>query len=337
MIQDSSEINNGKSTSVVLSLPWLLGWASLTVMGPLVMAKVIYKTVQVIMSHLLDKERELYGKIVLLTGASSGLGKELAHSLYRRGCRLILASRNTDALEELKRNLIYQYNPPELHIPTVVRLDLEDLNSIPSFVESILKSHGHIDMLINNAGISYRGEIVTTEVSVDVKLMVVNYLAQVALTKAIVKSMIKRKSGHIVGVSSIQGKLAMPFRSCYSASKHALQSFFDCLRAEVDHHNIYVTVVSPGYIKTNLSMNAITGNGDVHGVMDKTTASGMLPKVVAEKIVKAIVNKDTEVLICPFLHKLIVCIRLCAPSLYFYIMKIRSWNTRKKELKEKQC
>lgn len=86
--------------------------------------------------------------------------------------------------------------------------------------------------------------------------------------------MILRKSGHIVNMSSVQGLLALPERSSYSASKHALQAFSDSLRAEVAQHNVYVTVASPGYVKTQLSVNALTGTGDAHGQMDEATEKG---------------------------------------------------------------
>lgn len=154
---------------------------------------------------------------------------------------------------------------PNTFPPVIVSLDLTDITSLPGKVAEILNIFGHIDILINNGGISVRSDIMSTAMDVDIKVMLVNYFGTVAMTKAVLPSMIERKEGKIVCVSSVQGKFAIPYRSSYTASKHALQAFCDSLRAEMDEHNVSVTVVSPGYINTSLSMNALTGNGKAYG------------------------------------------------------------------------
>lgn len=136
--------------------------------------------------------------------------------------------------------------------------------------------------------------------------------------------MIKRSSGHIVQVSSIQGLIGIPMRSAYAASKHAMQAFSDSLRAEVAEHNIHVTVVSPGYIKTQLSLNAVTGSGSSYGKLDKTTDQGATPEEVAEKIVKVVVQKKKEAVIAAFIPKIGVLLRYYCPSLFFYVMARRA-------------
>lgn len=161
--------------------------------------------------------------------------------------------------------VIYLQNVPNTFPPAIVSLDLTDITSLPDKVNEIIEKYGHIDILINNGGISVRSDIMSTAMDVDIKVMLVNYFGTVAMTKAVLPSMIKRKEGRIVCVSSVQGKFAIPYRSSYTASKHALQAFCDSLRAEMDEHNIQVTVVSPGYINTALSMNALTGNGKAYG------------------------------------------------------------------------
>ncbi|XP_076055635.1 dehydrogenase/reductase SDR family protein 7-like [Oratosquilla oratoria] len=313
-----------RTWSVFHSLPWLVGWVSLTVMGPWVAAKIIYQTCNLVLSWIFQKDEVLRGKVVFVTGASSGLGEALAHSLYKRGARLILAARNIEKLNEIKETLLKTYRPPEVHLPIVVKLDLEDLNSIDGIVQDLLNTVGHIDILINNAGISYRGTVDQTDISVDIKLMVVNYFGQVALTKAVLPSMKARKEGTIIAVSSIQGKLAIPFRSCYAASKHALQAFFDTLRAEVYDDNIKVSVISPGYIATNLSVNAVTSDGSNYGVMDPTTSSGTEPDKVAEQILNCLITGEEEILLCPFAHRLAVYLRNLMPSVIFSILKRRA-------------
>ncbi|CAL4099355.1 unnamed protein product, partial [Meganyctiphanes norvegica] len=312
------------SNSLWNSLPSVMGIVSLPVTAPINAAKFTYRTGTAAYGKLVGKERELCGKVVMITGASSGLGEALAHALYKRGCRLILAARNIKKLEEIKETLIKFYQPPEVYLPMVVKLDLENINGIPTVVKHILANTGKIDVLINNAGISYRGSSMDTDVSVDIKVMVVNYFGQIALTKAVLPDMLDRKSGHIVSIGSIQGKMAIPYRSCYTASKHALQAFFDTLRAEIADSNVKVTVVSPGYIATNLSVNAITSDGSLHGEMDATTASGMKPSYVAEKVVDSIIWKQEDVILAPLLHRLVICLRVLMPSLYRYIMRLRA-------------
>lgn len=136
---------------------------------------------------------------------------------------------------------------------------------MPDKVDEIEKIFGHIDILINNGGVSVRSDVLSTAMDVDIKVMLVNYFGTVALTKAVLPTMLKRKEGRIVCVSSVQGKFSLPHRSAYSASKHAMQAFCDSLRAEVAEHNVKVLCVSPGYINTALSLNALTGSGRSYG------------------------------------------------------------------------
>lgn len=136
--------------------------------------------------------------------------------------------------------------------------------------------------------------------------------------------MVKRKEGHIVNISSVQGLIALPERSAYSASKHALHAFSDSLRAEMDEHNIQVTVVSPGYVKTQLSVNAITGSGKAYGHMDPSIEQGYSSDYVAAKIVKALVEKRKEIVIATILPRIAIFLRKYLPSIYFYIMARRA-------------
>lgn len=136
--------------------------------------------------------------------------------------------------------------------------------------------------------------------------------------------MIKRKEGHVVFISSVQGLIALPERSAYSASKHALQAFADSLRAEIAQHNIHVSVISPGYVKTQLSENALTETGASYGQTDSTTEQGFSADYVAEKIVKAVVQKRKELVIATMVPKIAIFIRRFLPDLYFYIMAARA-------------
>uniref|UniRef100_A0A1B6EUP1 Ketoreductase domain-containing protein n=1 Tax=Cuerna arida TaxID=1464854 RepID=A0A1B6EUP1_9HEMI len=277
---------------------------------------------------------KLHGKVVLITGASSGLGESLAHVFYQAGCRVILAARREIQLERVKRELLASRMDKDVvtHPPIVMVLDLAKLEEIPEQVDKVLKIVGQVDILVNNAGISYRGEVLTTKVQVDQEVMLVNYISQVALIKALLPSMVLRKSGHIVAVSSVQGKIAIPYRSAYAASKHAMQAFCDTLRAEVAHHNVNVTVVSPGYIQTNLSLNAITGSGDKYGVVDENTAKGYEPLKVARSILLAVMRNQPELTIADVTPRVAVLLRTLLPSVYFYLMRNRALRLRQQAL-----
>ncbi|XP_034503293.1 dehydrogenase/reductase SDR family member 7B isoform X2 [Ailuropoda melanoleuca] len=204
-----------------------------------------------------------------------------------------------------------------------------DPGAIAAATAEILQCFGHVDVLINNAGISYRGAIVDTTTDVDKKVMETNYFGPVALTKALLPSMIKRRQGHIVAISSVQGKISIPFRSAYAASKHATQAFFDCLRAEMEQYEIEVTVISPGYIHTNLSLNAVTADGSTYGVMDKTTAQGRSPAEVARDVLAAVGKKKKDVILADLLPSLAIYLRTLAPGLFFRLMASRARKERK--------
>lgn len=143
--------------------------------------------------------------------------------------------------------------------------------------------------------------------------------------------MMERNSGQIVVISSVQGRIAIPFRSAYAASKHALQAFYDTLRAELINTNISVCVISPGYIKTNLSINALTGIGLKYGIMDETTLTGMEPEIVANSIKLSIIKNDKELLLSPVLPRIAIIIRVLFPNIYFYLMSNRAKRLYKSE------
>lgn len=269
------------------------------------------------------QHQSLKGRVVLITGASSGLGESLARVFYKYGCKVILCARRTEELNRVKEELIKSDIANEYE-PIVIKLDLSDISSLPSKVAEILKITKSIDILINNGGITSRSSILDTNIDVDKKIMEVNYFGTVALTKAILPSMIKQKSGNIAFMSSVQGFIAIPERSSYSASKHAMQAFADCLRAEIEKYKINVTVISPGYVKTKLSVNALTGSGEMYGKMDLNTMSGYSPDDVAKKTLDAIVLKQKEIVIAGFTPKLAIFLRHFAPFLYHYIMKLRA-------------
>lgn len=291
-------------------------------MLPLTVPRLILKIIGIF------KERRykecLPGKVVLITGASSGLGEALAHTFFLAGCKVVLAARRKEELDRVRRDLLALHTTVVTHSPVIIPLDLSDINSLPDKVKEILEIHGQIDVLINNGGVSVRSDCLSTAIDVDIKVMLVNYFGTVALSKACLPSMIKRKEGRIVCISSVQGKFSIPHRSAYGASKHALQAFCDSLRAEMAEHNVKVTLISPGYINTALSMNAFTGTGDKYGKQDPTTASGASPDTVAKRILKALLRDEDDITIAPIAPRVAYWIRHLCPPIYFWIMARRA-------------
>lgn len=230
-------------------------------------------------------------EIVWITGASSGIGEALAHALDRRGARLVLSSRREEALRRVRDACRH----PDRHL--VVPLDLAEPESLREAARRVLDEHGAVDVMVHNGGLSQRGLAEETDLAVDRRILEVDYLGAVALTKALLPSMLERGRGRFVVISSLVGKIGTPLRSGYSAAKHALHGFFDSLRAEVHDRGIRVTLVCPGFIRTQVSVNALTADGAPQGTMDRAQARGMGAEACARRIVRAVDRGRDEVLI----------------------------------------
>lgn len=229
-------------------------------------------------------------KVVWVTGASSGIGEALAKQLAKAGAKLILSARRTPELERVKKECgLDDQNG------LVLPLDLADSNTMNQKVKEAVNHFDRIDVLINNGGISQRSLIVDTDISVYQKLMDINYIGTVALTKEVLKIFISQQSGQFAVVSSLMGKFASPLRSGYCGVKHALHGFFDALRLEHQKDNIKVTIVCPGYISTDVSMNALTGSGEKQQTMDEKTAKGLSPEKCAQQICTALARGKKEI------------------------------------------
>jgi dehydrogenase/reductase SDR family protein 7B len=230
-------------------------------------------------------------KIVWITGASSGIGEALVYAYNAMGARLIISARNRDELFRVKSNCKDQIN---VH---VLSLDLADSAALPDKAADATRIYGNIDTLINSGGISQRSLAMDTDLATEQRLMDVNFWGTVILSKAVLPQMLDRGEGNIVCVSSLVGKFGTRFRSAYSASKHALHGYFDSLRIEINNPNVHILLACPGFIKTNVTINALTADGSAQGTMDDAQANGMAPAVCAQEIIKAIAAKKEEVYI----------------------------------------
>jgi short-subunit dehydrogenase len=229
--------------------------------------------------------------VVWITGASSGIGEALAYNYSAKGAKLIISARNRDELFRVKMAC---KNPALVH---VLSFDLENTEMLPQKAADAIRIFGRIDLLINSGGISQRSLAIDTTLATEERLMRINFWGTVALSKAVLPTMIAQGGGHIICISSLVGKFGTRLRSAYSASKHALHGYFDSLRSEVYDKNVHITIACPGYIKTNVTINALTADGTPQGTMDEAQANGMSPEACAAEIVKAIEQKKEEVYI----------------------------------------
>jgi short-subunit dehydrogenase len=236
---------------------------------------------------------ELKSKVIWLTGASSGIGEALAYELSRRGARLILSSRRKEELERVKGNCSSTAQADIRVLP----VDLEKPDTLQLSADAAIQIFGYIDILINNGGVSQRSLIAETALAVDRRIMEINFFGSVALTKYTLPYFIRQKHGHFVNITSITGKFGTQYRSAYAASKHALHGFFDALRSEHYKDNIRVTMICPGFIRTALTLSALTADGSPLNKMDAAQYKGKPADWCARKIVSAIEKNKEEVYI----------------------------------------
>lgn len=248
-------------------------------------------------------------KTIWITGASSGIGKSLAIALSKQQTKLILSSRNEKELNAVKNDCEHPENVK------ILPLDLENYNSLKAKVDEALGLFGGVDILFSNGGISQRSYAKDTSITVDKRIMDINYLGTVALSKALLPHFIEKNHGYFVVTTSIVGKIGTPLRSSYAASKHALHGFFDSLRAEVYNHNIKVTLACPGFVQTKISINALTGNGTAQNKLDTATKNGLTPEVFVKKLLYAVQHEKQEVYIGGFKEKLAVYVKRFFPKL----------------------
>jgi short-subunit dehydrogenase len=234
---------------------------------------------------------QLNNKIVWITGASSGIGEALAQRAAARGAKLILSSRRASELERVRSAL------PRPQDAAVLPVDLSRLDDADALATRAASHFGPIDILANNAGISQRTTTLDTGLPAYRQIMEVDFFAPVALTKALLPGWVARGSGHVVVVSSVFGHIAMARRSGYAAAKHALHGWYDCARIELEPQGVRFTLACPGFVRTNVSVNALGPGGLAYGKSDGDIDGGMDPVLCAEKIWHAVESNREEVLI----------------------------------------
>jgi len=257
--------------------------------------------------------------VVWITGASSGIGEALAKQYVKQGAQLVLSARRVTELERVKQSCIAQGAKAENIL--VLPLDLLEPDSMPEKVSQVLNAFTTIDVLINNAGISQRSLCLDTSLSTYKTLLDVDVFGQIALTKAVLPVMVKQGSGHMAVTSSVAGKVGVKWRTGYCAAKHAVMGFFDALRAEVAEHGIQVSTITPGFIKTDVSKNAVTAEGEKFGVDDDDIAAGMDVDKCAKIIVKKLNKGVKEIAVGEGLSMMALWLKRLSPGLVFSMVQ----------------
>jgi len=248
---------------------------------------------------------------IWITGASSGIGEALSIAFAKRGASIILSGRDKAKLETVKNRC----KNSKKHI--VVPFDIADAAQAKEAYETIKAKTEKVDWLINNAGISQRALIMETTEEIERKLMEIDYFAQTRLTRLVLPDMIAQGGGKIVMVSSVAGLLGTQYRGAYGAAKAAIHMWANSLRAELHDQGIEVATIFPGFIQTNISINALTGDGSAQGTMDDATNKGLTATAFAKQVVKALTKGEEYIIVAGNKEKLATRVnRLSPPKLY---------------------
>ena len=230
---------------------------------------------------------DLTGKVIWITGASSGIGEALARSASSDGTKLILSGRRVDALQSLAEELSAE--------TLVLPFEVTDYSALAGIVDQAWAWQGRVDVLVNNAGISQRCLAIDAKPEIYTELINIDLIAPIWLTQLQLSRMADAGGGHIVAISSVAGRIGAPLRTAYSAAKFGLIGYMDALRTEVDKpHNIKVTNILPGSVATDVSRNAITGDGSKRGKSDAVIDAGDDPMDCAAAIWQAVEENKPE-------------------------------------------
>ncbi|HTR31412.1 MAG TPA: SDR family NAD(P)-dependent oxidoreductase [Puia sp.] len=277
-------------------LAWALRWAIFQYFMP--SKKVMFNEIMDWMHLLIWRRRkglpaieQHRGRTCWITGASGGIGAELARQLNHSGARLILSARNAAGLEAVRNSCTY---PEKV---TILPCDMEKPEALAEAADRAWKTYHGIDYVYLNAGMAIRDMVLNTGLDMIQKVMNVNFFGNTVVTKSLLPRMIERGSGTFVVTSSICGRFGVPKLSAYSASKHALHGFYESLRSENEGQGIKVTMITSGLVRTDITVNALKGDGRPYARMQEAVANGISPVSAAKAIIRAVVAEKREVLV----------------------------------------
>ncbi|CAK6970636.1 LOW QUALITY PROTEIN: dehydrogenase/reductase (SDR family) member 7Cb [Scomber scombrus] len=299
-----------------MSLPSVMVWPLLIVVAAGVYY--IYNEIMRFMSKSLVRN-----KVVVITDAVSGVGTECAHLFHKGGARLILCGTSWDKLESLYDSLTNDANPRETFAPKLVILDFSDMDSMEEVVAEVVDCYGCVDVLICNSSVKMKAPVQSISLELDRNIMDINYFGPSTLAKGILPTMISRRCGHIILVNSIQGRLAIPFRSSYAASKHAAQAFFECLRAEVQEYGVIVSTVSHTYINASnprSNEKSAPKQSSLAAFIASQLNHGVRPSVLANEIMQTVNRKRKEVVLAHPIPWVALHLRSLFPPFLFAVL-----------------
>lgn len=224
----------------------------------------------------------LKNKVVIITGASSGIGKACVQEFSARGCKVVLAARNQQSLQQIAETLGGEY--------LIVATDVSKEEECKTLIDKTIEKFGKIDILINNAGISQRTLFIDLHLDVIRQIMDVNFWGTVYCTKYALPHILKQK-GSIVGVSSVAGYKGLPGRTGYSASKYAMQGLLDTIRIEHLKDDLHVLVVCPGFTVSNIRVTALVADGSEQGESPRDEQKMMPAETVAKRMADAVAKR----------------------------------------------
>ena len=263
---------------------------------------------------------DMKDKVVIITGASSGIGLATAKEFARLGARVVLAARRAELLKEIETEL-----KQKGYEAFAVVTDVSRENDCKSLIDSTIEKYGCIDILINNAGISMRALFRDVEIDVLKRLFEVNFWGAVQCTKYALPYLIQHK-GSVVGVSSVAGIVGLPCRTGYSASKYALHGFLETLRIENLKNGLHVLIMCAGFTKSDIRKKALTADGSQQGFTPREEEKMMMPEDVAKAIVKSLRRKRNYVILT-FEGKIIALVKRIAPR----FLEHQAYNRMAKE------
>ena len=262
-------------------------------------------------------------QVIWITGASSGIGEALAVAFAEQapGVQLVLSARREAELKRVADRCVAAGMPRQQIL--VLPLDVSELDSLAGKADTVIDRLGRVDLLINNAGLSQRSLCKDTDISVYQKLMDVDVLGQIALTKAVLPHMLARQQGHIAITASVAGKVGVKLRTGYCAAKHAVIGFFDALRAEVEDEGVFVSTSLPGFIATPIARNSLSADGSPFGKDDPDNAGGMDVDQCARVILTGLAKRKREIPVGDGKEMAALWLKRLAPELVFKLMKGR--------------
>jgi short-subunit dehydrogenase len=278
----------------------------------------------------MKKPSPFSGKIVWITGASSGIGEAMAYDFAKCGSSVILTARRADRLESIAAKINAEFQGAAKTLPA----DLSKINELEDLAKQATALFGRIDVLVNNAGFSQRSQVLETPLELERKVIEVDLVSPIALTKAVLPQMVSRKSGRIIVTSSLMGYLELPGNATYACVKHGLNGYFYSLGFELAQHGIQVQVMEPGFVKTEVTLSAMTATGEPYGKMDTTHANAMSAEAFSKRAIQQLEAGKTEIIIAG-MEGIALRLRWWFPALYRFLIHRFAMKVLKERFKDK--